>query len=431
MKELTVNEIIKSKGIMLHKEKINLIVAPAGSGKTYYIFNTLLDVTKKSVYLCDTSNLQDSILKDKEIFDKVKGTYLDFSKATFELDKYNCIVMTYAKWFYEMNKPEYAEIETIVCDEIHNLYKYKDKFDKKENKEKGIKECKNYENVIVNLHHNAKKGIQVIGFTATHDRIRRDIDFLYETLEGNKYNDYWNIVDLSKEKNIRRLRENFVSAFNDISQINYWFARTNLFKYGKKALIYTDRITTAKEIECYINETFTNLNAISLWSMNNENHQMNKEQKNVRNSVLTTGLIPEPYNILIINGSYETGINILDKDIEIVIINNSSIDTIIQARSRVRKDIELLMYRVSRTEKSDLPIITVPEEYLNRKLTGIDKKELIKLLDLRDSRKRLLGWSNFKKILLFNQYEVKDGHISINKKNDTRISEIKDKLEVR
>ena len=54
MKKLTVNEIIKSKGVVLHKGKINLIGAPAGSGKTYYIFNTLLDINKKSVYLCDT-----------------------------------------------------------------------------------------------------------------------------------------------------------------------------------------------------------------------------------------------------------------------------------------------------------------------------------------------------------------------------------------
>ena len=122
MKELTVNEIIKSKGIMLHKGKINLIVAPAGSGKTYYIFNTLLDNTKKSVYLCDTSNLKEMILKDKDIIGKVTGTDFELKKG-FGLDKYNCTVMTYAKWFYEMNKPEYQHIETIVCDELHNLYK--------------------------------------------------------------------------------------------------------------------------------------------------------------------------------------------------------------------------------------------------------------------------------------------------------------------
>lgn len=87
MKKLTVNEIIKKEGVMLHKGKINLIVAPAGSGKTYYIFNTLLDVTKKSVYLCDTSNLQEAVLKDKKYFDMVASTDFKLIEG-FCLDKY-------------------------------------------------------------------------------------------------------------------------------------------------------------------------------------------------------------------------------------------------------------------------------------------------------------------------------------------------------
>ncbi|MDU4849926.1 DEAD/DEAH box helicase family protein, partial [Clostridium sp.] len=134
MKKLTVNEIIKNEGIMLHNNKINLVVAPAGSGKTYYIFNTLLNQKEKSVYLCDTSNLRDMILKDEEIKQKVIGTKTDFKdiewRDVFILP--NCKVMTYAKWYLEKDKHEYADIKTIVCDEIHNLYKYKDRFDNKD-----------------------------------------------------------------------------------------------------------------------------------------------------------------------------------------------------------------------------------------------------------------------------------------------------------
>ncbi|MBS2905115.1 hypothetical protein KFV96_28785, partial [Klebsiella pneumoniae] len=97
-------------------------VAPAGSGKTYYIFNTLLNSKEKSVYLCDTSNLRDMILKDEEIKQKVIGTKIDLKdiewRDVFILP--NCKVMTYAKWYLEKDKPEYADIKTIVCDEIHN-----------------------------------------------------------------------------------------------------------------------------------------------------------------------------------------------------------------------------------------------------------------------------------------------------------------------
>ncbi|MDB2151178.1 DEAD/DEAH box helicase family protein [Clostridium butyricum] len=426
MKKLTVNEIIKNEGMILHKNKINLIVAPAGSGKTYYIFNTLLQ-GEKAIYLCDTSNLRDMILKDEEIKQAVRSTDVNFHEIKWR-DVFmlpNCIIMTYAKFFYEKDKPQYADIKTIICDEIHNLYKYKDKFDNEEST--------HYTEVIDNIMARAKQGAQVVGFTATHERIKREMNGLLPNDDSNVtnvFNGSWNVINLSNRTDIKRLRENFVSAFNDITQINYWFARTNLFKYGKKCLIYTDRVTTAKETEAYLNETFRNINAIALWSTNNKDNPMNKEQFRVRESILTTGIIPEEYNVLIINGAYETGINVLDEDIEIVIINNSSVDTIIQARSRVRKDIELLMYRVPRAVQSDYPVITVPSEYLDRKLTTSEKNELIKLLDLRDSNKRLLGWGNFTKVLLFNQYEVIDGRSYIKKKRE-RVSEITDKLKVR
>ncbi len=426
MKKLTVNEIIKNEGIILHKNKINLIIAPAGSGKTYYVFNTLLNPSERSVYLCDTSNLKDSVLKDEIFKDRV--IQVNGFKHGFDLDKYNCTVMTYAKWFYERDKPRYADVKTIVCDEIHNLYKYKDKFDDEE------KESTNYAKVIQDIHTRAKSGVQVVGFTATHERIKRELPDSIATKIDEAYmlsgDMNWNIINLSIRKDIKRLRENFVSAFNDITQINYWFARTNLFKYGKKCLIYTDRITTAKNISNYINETFSNLSSIALWSCHNKKYPLDEEQRVVRQSILETGVIPEGYQILIINGAYETGINILDEDIEIAIINNSSTDTIIQERSRVRKDIELLMYRVPQTVKTDSPIIEVPEEYLNRKLVTTEKKELIKLLNLKDCQGRAMGWNNFKKALDFNQYEVIDDSIRINKKK-TRVSEIKDKLGIR
>ena len=32
--------------------------------------------------------------------------------------------MTYAKWFYEMNSFEYKYVDTIICNEMHNFYKY-------------------------------------------------------------------------------------------------------------------------------------------------------------------------------------------------------------------------------------------------------------------------------------------------------------------
>ena len=58
-------EIIKEEGIELGSN--TLIVAPVGSGKTYYILNDLCTKDKNSLYLCDTTNLKNSILKENDI----------------------------------------------------------------------------------------------------------------------------------------------------------------------------------------------------------------------------------------------------------------------------------------------------------------------------------------------------------------------------
>ncbi|WP_338631073.1 DEAD/DEAH box helicase family protein [Clostridium baratii] len=421
MKQLTVNEIIKNEGIMLHRNKINIVVAPAGSGKTYYIFNTLLNPTEKSIYLCDTSNLKEAILRDKDYFDMTQSRKDIKLIHGFHNDKYNCTVMTYAEYFYHYNDLRYANVKTIICDEIHNLFKYKDNFDDEEHR--------NYSIVIDILKHKSKCGTSIVGFTATHDRLKREMNCLLPKNDDTittAFNSDWNIINLSNHKDIKKLKENFVSVFGDIRQVNSWFARTNLFKFGKKCLIYTDRITTAINTENYINKMF-NLNAISLWSINNNDYPMNEKQLKVRSSILNNGVIPNDYNVLIINNSYQTGINIKDEDIEIVIINTTNKDTQIQARSRVRKDIELLMYKVPRSQSSTIPVITVPNEYLDRKLTKSEKKELIKLFNIKDSNNRFIAWTSFKAMLLYNSYQVIDSTIRINKIR-TRVSEIKDNL---
>lgn len=422
MKELTVNEIIKNEGIMLHKNKVNLIVAPAGSGKTYYIFNTLLNPAERSVYLCDTSNLREMILKDDEIRHMVMSVEPDFEKIAergFKLDKFNCTIMTYAKWFYEKDKPSYANIKTIVCDEIHNLYKYKDRFDNRE------KEVTNYAQVIEDIHARAKSGVQVVGFTATHERLKREMDWLLPKDDSKITcisNDNWNVINLSNRDDIRRLHSDFTFFFNNYRNLNHYLKAYNGFKYGKKALIYTNRITECKDM-IKICES-VGLSSIALWSMCNGKNPMNDEQKSVRKSILTTGFIPSPYQVLIINGAYETGINIKDKDIEIMICNDTQTDTQIQSRSRIRKDIKAEIFKAKNC--IDDIKISVPEEYLERPLTTKDKRELCKIVNVYGEKKSILKWTSIKPIIINSGYEVKYGTITVRKKNDTAVHTIKD-----
>ena len=58
-------EIMDEVGIDLTKD--NLLIAPIGSGKTYYAINVLMgDQNKKYIYLCDNTNLKKSDVKGRE-----------------------------------------------------------------------------------------------------------------------------------------------------------------------------------------------------------------------------------------------------------------------------------------------------------------------------------------------------------------------------
>lgn len=165
------------------------------------------------------------------------------------------------------------------------------------------------------------------------------------------------------------------------------------------------------------------LSSIALWSMSNGNHPMNDEQKSVRKSIIATGLIPSPYQVLIINGAYETGINIKDEDIEIMICNDTQTDTQIQSRSRIRKDIKAEIFKAKNC--IDDIKISVPKEYLERPLTAKDKRDLCKIVNVYGEMKSILKWTSIKQIVINSGYEVKDGTIRINKKR-TRIDTIID-----
>lgn len=93
-------------------------------------------------------------------------------------------------------------------------------------------------------------------------------------------------------------------------------------------------------------------------------------------------MIPDDIDVLIINSSYEKGINIHDKRIDLVIINNTNKDTKIQARGRVRKDITNL-YLLHPSVYTQIAI-KLDDKWLGKPLTKIDKDMLPEELSIYD-----------------------------------------------
>ncbi|MDK0795184.1 DEAD/DEAH box helicase family protein [Clostridium perfringens] len=312
---------------------MNLIVAPAGSGKTYWIFNTLVkdyDLSKV-IYLCDTSNLKEAVAKDKEYMDKchiVDERFEGFgSKVT---------IMTYSKFGHMLikNKNVFDGVQLIICDEAHNLFKYRNRFDSKKQKNGEVDTKFVYTRTIDYLFDNVEKGIDIVFTTATHRKVFEGVWVSEDTkivedgklieekmfrIETKRFK-MLNILDMNKYQNIKRLKEDFTYYVSNYKNIIYHLKAYNGFRFGKKALIYTDRIDTVKDFELICRNI--GLKAIGIWYTNNQEKKMDDNQLEVRKSIIENGVIPKEIDVLIINSSYETGINIKNDNIELVVVNN-------------------------------------------------------------------------------------------------------------
>ena len=113
-------EIMDEIGIDLTKD--NLLIAPIGSGKTYYAINVLMgDQSKKYIYLCDNTNLKNQMLKE----DETRSTNEDSTICKFAP---NILVMTYKEFgmrlLYEPDTDILKNVSLIVADEIHSCIEY-------------------------------------------------------------------------------------------------------------------------------------------------------------------------------------------------------------------------------------------------------------------------------------------------------------------
>lgn len=120
---------------------------------------------------------------------------------------------------------------------------------------------------------------------------------------------------------------------------------------------------------------------------------MTKEQLKAREYLLKYGIIPEPYNFLIINASMQEGWNLKDKLVKLAIMNTTNETEQTQALGRLRKDVEVLIYRVKPGEDNDV-YIDLPVKYYNTPLTTEMKNELCNILDLYSKSGKKMKWTS-------------------------------------
>lgn len=365
-------EIIKEEGIEFGSN--TLIVSPVGSGKTYYILNDLILQSKRVLYLCDNSNLKYQVKKDVKEAAKEAGINI--------MDKLD--IMSYKRFGIKVKNDTLNEFinsfDMIVCDEIHNLVDYQTFKDDADLLVARVKLFDKYENT------------KIVFFTAT--------PYYLEQLEkdNKKIGANFSYYNFSEHPNIKRFIEKRLAYINHISQIQFQLDQyEQSFKYRNlKCLMYTSNISDMKFLEDMCKSR--NLKPICIWSTNAK-EEMSEEQLAVRKYLLDTGKLLEGYNCLIINRATETGVNITDDDMNLVIVNTTNITQQIQARGRVRHDVDLLVVRTNDNKQVELAL-EIDEKLLNVELLKADVEDkIIHAYGLKDEWNRFYSVKKLGKAL--------------------------------
>ena len=373
---------------LLQKNKLNIIKAPTGSGKTYFALTALPSTVEKPdrkiVYLIDTINGKQQILQNynaKPIYSCWVSDVQDCDieirfddDEMYETDR-RVVIITYAKFgsLLIQNPDFYQHFEYIICDELHSLMKYQ-YFEKAPNlcsiARLGLEMAVRNENTTV------------VALTATPAQVKVGFDAPFAEMP----------IDQTV---IRQFETKEVIRYTNLEYL------LSILNPNEKGVCFVSHIRQMKKLEAIAREK--GFKTTSFWSISNADHPMTQAQLDAREAILNTFTIPEEYNLLIINASSETSLKI-KSHVDYMIVHSYENDTRVQVRGRVNSDLDRL-YLPSK----DPSALSVPDGFLNRPLFTADKSQLCSTLNIHNPQGRLCKWTTIHRNLLSAGYAVKEG----------------------
>lgn len=364
----------------LKKDKLNIIKAPTGSGKTFFALTHIPSLTHDAihnvVYLIDTINGKEQIVSNYNATSEYWGWAKQVDdKFMWFSDDSRIVVLTYAKFGYlcQQYTDFHANFDYIICDELHSLFHFQG-FSPKPN-----------------LHSVALMGLRsavnnnrstVIALSATPSIVKQRLNAPYQELPI----DQDVLIHYDQEQVIPYTNLDYILSSMDTADVG---------------LCYTSHISQMMDIARTAESH--GLTPICVWSTANKDHPMTEEQLAVRESVLRDYAIPDRYNLLIINSSSETSLKIKSQ-VDYVIVNSTNSDTQIQVRGRVNSDLKCLYLLNDGTEP-----ITLPDEFLGVKLFTADKARLCEFVNLKNPYSRPYKWPTIETLLLDCGYSIEKG----------------------
>ena len=371
-------ELLDEGKFELFKHKRELLIAPIGSGKTHMIISKA-HLFDNVLYLCDTNALKEQVKND-----------------LVEANTTNVHVKTYAALCkktlgnYDIKKLSYLQnFDLIVCDEIHNLIRYSGYSD----------ELK----FVVCFLFDDDSGYN--GNTLMMTATPQYIEHLRGKVPGINSSHIINLMDDPEIHRLTTFEFDTIKHYSQIEHVLRTIRDNKEFEYGTKVLIYTSQVKTMLKIQEIM--FGLELDSTVIHSMNHD-REMSKETLERRKKILEEGIFEG--DVLIINSSMETGINLKAcNNFKYVIVNSSNIVEITQSRGRVRDDIKCLYTRID----DDRPFSFI-DDYVGVELIKEDFMALFK--DLKDDHNDSWGVRKIKSELNKNGYEIEQCRRTINRK---------------
>ena len=351
----------------LQDNKLNLVEAPCGSGKTTFVKNIMIKQSRVGdiLFLIDTRRGKEQI--------KEHGEYREYNRNWYYRVE-DITVMTYACFAsMVLNKRlewSWDEYSIIVCDELQSCIKYS-----------------KLQSDGVNLHKLA-------------------LDYIHERIKGES-----NLV-IAISATPRKIRTEFAKEIVDVplhgtpkSYKNHktiYYSNLDLLAQklpsDKRGIIYISRIVQIEKLSAVLNSR--GIKTVGIWSENNTKHPMNEEQIAVSNSIVKHECVPDNVQVLLINASSETSINI-QSHTDYVVVHSSDRDTQVQARGRYRDNLDILYLYDSEAQSVELP-----DYMLNTPLFKEDVGEFIKANNLRNKKRELISVTKFYSSVMNNGYSL-------------------------
>lgn len=390
--------------------KLNLIVAPCGSGKTVAAFKTIPEYLnikpQRSLILINTTSGAEEFVNNELAY------YYDYVgnewTAPFLPQYAKPTVMTYAFFGALIKRKELnvEEYDYIVCDEIHALNTYI-----------GMARGKLSKQYPQATPWEINDMLQMTCYTyIAVEEIERAIQhpktwvFALTATPAQLYKGY--LKHLSSLINEVQFSQK-IHAYEIFCKFDYKEIEPilqQIIPANRKRLFFFNTIKELKQYRQILLEC--GRAAEALWSVNS-NEPMDSHALSTRAYILSDHRFPDDVQDLLINSAYETAITIKDPLVKEAYIHTGNQDTREQARNRLRQDLEVVGYYnkngskdARRNDKKALLlqgyIQKIPPSYYNVPLYNEEKASLIETIGFPKK------WPSLKKLLVENGIQVID-----------------------